>query len=340
MSNADSTNGSTPQPDPKCPYKNSGMIYLVLDAPAAKDGEPAPSSSSLPKHFRTMTDNWYRQPGPTQPSRVGLDTLNASGSAQFCKGQLQAMLNHPPVKLPLTIVDLRQESHGFLTIGQAIANESTIAVGWFAERDWMNIGKDLVGITWDENLRLYSCKSNQDLKVLEIKSETKEGGVCTGKEYPVQLTDWTTEQQLATSVGVGYQRYPTSDHVKPRDAEVDQFVAFDTSLPKGTWLHFHCRGGDGRTTTFLAMHDILNNAPQVSVDDILLRQYWLGGVDLDNTQPGDTTSFKYPFAVERAYFIRSFYTYVVDEKPGGFTTTWSTWLAANTVQPTLAASSV
>ncbi len=340
MSDNNPTTGQQSQSSSKCPYENSGMIYLVVDAPAAKTGEPSPSSSTLPKNFRTMNDAWHKEHGPTQPSRVGLDTLNASGSAQFCKGQLQAILSSPSVKLPLTIVDLRQESHGFLTLSQPLSGESTIAVGWFAERDWMNVGKDLVSINSDENQRLYDCKSTQDLTVLEIKKVTKEGGVCTADAHPVQMIGWTTEQQLASSLNLGYLRLPTTDHVRPRDEEVDQFVAFDTSLPKGTWLHFHCRGGDGRTTTYLAMHDIINNAPQVTVDDILNRQYWLGGVDLDNTQPSDTTSYEYPFAVERANFARNFYSYVVAEKPGGFTTTWSSWITANTVQPPLAAGSV
>jgi len=340
MTNSDSTFAQKVPSDLDCPYANSGAIYLVLDAPAAKDDEPPPSSSSLPKNFRTMTDNWHRQAGPTPPSRVGLDTLNASGSAQFCKNQLKQMVSSRKVTLPMTIVDLRQESHGFFRISQPLAGESTIAVGWYAERDWMNIGKDLVSIDADENFRLNSSLLDPDLKVNEIKSDTKEGGICTAQPYPVQMTGWFTEQQIATGVGAGYIRLPSTDHVRPRDGEVDQFVAFDTTLSLGTWLHFHCRGGDGRTTTFLAMHDIINNAPQVSVDDILLRQYLLGGINLDDTQPGDPTSFKYPFAVERADFMRDFYTYVQDEKPGGFKVTWSSWVLSRMVQPPLVASSV
>lgn len=340
MSAVDPTPGQTAQSDPECPYKNSGMIYLVLDAPAVKDNEPAPAASGPPKTFRTMTDAWRQQPGPTQPSRVGLDTLNASGSAQFCKGQLQAMLSK--VSMPMTIVDLRQESHGFFEISQPIAGESTIAVGWFAERDWMSIGKELPSVEYDENQRLSSSKLDPDLKVYEIKSETKEGGVCTAQTYPIQMTGWSTEQQLATAVGAGYLRIPTTDHVRPRDDEVDQFVAFDTTLAKGTWLHFHCRGGDGRTTTFLAMHDIIHNYPQVSLNDILTRQYWLGGVDLhmpSSTGKG-TESFKYPFAVERAQFIEDFANYVAQNQPHGFTVTWSAWVTGRVIQPPLAASSV
>ncbi len=330
----------TPAPksasDPDCPDADSATTFLVLDAPAAKTGEPPPTATGLPKNFRSMTDNWHTPGQGTPPSRVGLDTLNASGSAQFCKGQLQAiqalLAKNGPAP-PLTIVDLRQEAHGYFEISQPLQGESTIAVGWFVERDWINIGKDLVGIVSDENWRLYSSLSNPNFDVDEIKKESKEGGVCIVQKYPVQMTGWTTEDQLAPSLGSAYLRLPTSDHVRPRDAEVDQFVAFETTLKQGMWLHFHCRGGDGRTTTFLAMHDIFHNItnPEVSIDDILIRQQWLGGIDLDEMPKTTSTSWKYPFAFERAQFIRNFSTYVVHAEPGGFQLTWSTWVANQTV---------
>jgi inositol hexakisphosphate len=335
MSPAEDTpvrNGSVPN----CPLANSGMIYRVLDAPAAKDGETPPSSSSPPRNFRTMTGPWHNPPpGPPPPSRAGLDTLNASGSAQFCKDQLKAMKSYlveKGVTMPITIVDLRQESHGFFGIKQPIAGELVIAVGWYAERDWMSIGKELPSVEYDENQRLNSSMLDPDLQVYEIKTETEEGGICTAKSYPVQMTSWFTEQQLATALGAGYLRLPSTDHVRPRDNEVDQFVAFHIALPKPTWLHFHCRGGDGRTTTFLAMHDIIHNYPQVSLTDILRRQYWLGGINLASA--GATTSFKYPFAVERAKFIEDFATYVLENRPD-FNVTWSAWVTSRIISPPL-----
>ena len=331
MSSADPTSAQTPKSSSDCPDANSGTIYLVLDAPAAKDGEPPPDPAALPKNFRSMTDKWHKPGKGNPPSRVGLDTLNASGSAQYCKGQLQAMLSTNSVTLPMVIVDLRQESHGFFQIAKAIEGESTIAVGWFAERDWMNIGKSLVSVDQDENRRLSSAMVNVNVTVNEIKSVTQEGGVCTAKQYPVEVVGWATEQQIANEAGSGYLRLATTDHVRPRDEEVDQFVAFDTNLGPGVWLHFHCRGGDGRTTTFLAMHDMIHNAPQVSVDDILIRQNWLGGVDLDSS-PTDTRSYEFPFAVEREQFIRDFYNYVYAAKPGGFKLPWSSWVAHKTMK--------
>jgi len=322
---------STPTPTAKspsnsdCPDANSGAIVLVLDAPAAKDNEPAPDPSSLPKNFRTMTDAWHRTGNGNPPSRQGLEKLNASGSAQYCKGQLQAMLSSKRVSLPLTIVDLRQESHGFFILDQPVQGESTIAVGWFAERDWMSIGKGLVSVLADEDARLGSATKNAKLTVNEIKSVNSEGGVCKLKPYPVVTAGWLSERQLARKADLGYIRFPTTDHVRPRDEEVDRFVGFDTSLGRGTWLHFHCRGGDGRTTTFLAMHDMIHNAPAVKVDDILIRQYLLGGVDL-YAPPSNSTNYQYPFAVEREEFIRNFYDYVRAAKPGGFKLRWTEWV--------------
>jgi hypothetical protein len=313
-----------------CPHANSGEIWQVLDAPAAKSGEPTPSASDLPKKFRSMTDK-LKPPKKSgkPPSTVGLSTLNASGSAQFCKGQLQAMVTKKRVSLPMIVVDLRQESHGFFQIGQPLQGEATIAVGWFAERDWMSIGKGLVSVIADENSRLNSARLDPNVTVNEIKTEDSEGGVCTVQAYPIKVVGCATERKVAKEVGSGYIRIPTTDHVRPRDEEVDRFVHFDNTLPKGVWLHFHCRGGDGRTTTFLAMHDIIHNAPTVKVDDILIRQYWLGGVDLYSS-PHDTTSYQFPFAVERENFIRDFYKYVSQVKPGGFKLSWSAWVANKT----------
>jgi len=238
------------------------------------------------------------------------------------------------VKTPMTILDLRQECHGFLDLFQPLAGESTIAVGWYADRDWMNIGLDLVSVQVDENYLLDSLRAQHPVQVSEIKSVDKEGAVCTVETYPVEMTNWSTEEQQAQAVGSAYLRLPATDHVRPRDGVVDQFVAFDTNLPKDMWLHFHCRGGDGRTTTFLAMHDIINNAPQVTADDILTRQYLLGGVNLGDATSGDSKSFKYPYAVGREQFIRAFWLYVFQMKhDGSFHMTWSQWAASRLIPP-------
>jgi hypothetical protein len=109
---------------------------------------------------------------------------------------------------------------------------------------------------------------------------------------------------------------------------VDQFVATDASFDPKTWLHFHCRAGDGRTTTFMAMHDIIHNAPGDSLQTILARQKAIGGIDLSSL-PTDQTVFSYPFSIERVEFIQNFYKYVCAAKPGVFKLLWSDWVSQN-----------
>src|SRR5947207_5369826 len=118
MNNADPAEGRKAPPGSDSPDPNAGKIFLVLDAPAAKENEPEPSCSSLPKNFRSMTDQWHHPGTGNPPSREGLSTLNASGSAQYCGGQLEAMLRTKSVRLPMVMVDLRQESHGFFQISK------------------------------------------------------------------------------------------------------------------------------------------------------------------------------------------------------------------------------
>ena len=38
---------------------------------------------------------------------------------------------------------------------------------------------------------------------------------------------------------------------------VDYFIDFVENQPENTWLHFHCKAGAGRTTTFMIMKYIL-----------------------------------------------------------------------------------
>ena len=42
--------------------------------------------------------------------------------------------------------------------------------------------------------------------------------------------------------------------------------------------HFHCKEGIGRTTTFMIMYDIMKNYKEVSLNDIIKRQYLPSGI--------------------------------------------------------------
>jgi hypothetical protein len=297
----------------------SGSITAVLDAPGS-DVATAP----LPRMFRSCLDPLKKDPKP--PSVKGLKEIDASGSSQYSKSQMLAVLNSGRVRQPMLVVDLRQESHGFLQLRAPLYNESTIAVGWFVERDCLNVGKGLPSIERDQRQRLSNAARNPKLTLNWILTKTAEDGICTATPFVVSPVEPAyTERQLVEGMGLTYLRLPTTDHVRPRDSEVDDFVRIAAKLTRDTWLHFHCRGGDGRTTTFMVMHDTMCNAPAVPVDDIVRRQYLVGGANLD--KPVSQASYAYPFAVERRQFVRDFYRYVTAAKPDGYALTWSKWVS-------------
>lgn len=291
----------------------SGSITLVLDAPRTA----ITSENPLPLNFRSMN------------SIPNISGGRASGSAQYSRTQIQNMISGGVVGQPLTVVDLRQESHGFVTLAQAVNGETEIAVSWFVERDWINVAKGPDSIEADELNRLGSLAKSSSVTVYDVKSKTpNEDGICTVTPYSVSPSgSFANEQTVLQPFQTGYLRLPTTDHCRPRDSEVDDFVAFEMSLDPNAWLHFHCRAGDGRTTTFLAMHDIIHNAPADSLPAILTRQgpSGIGGVDL-GTAPKNQADFDYPFSAERVAFMQNFYTYVCAAKPKGFALAWSAWL--------------
>ena len=187
-------------PTPCNPIFTAGSVTLALDAP-----QQSISTQSLPQNFRSM-----------QSLNIAGNT--ASGSAQYSLSQLQAMISQKKVTTPLVIVDLRQESHGFLAIDPALNGETEIAVGWFVERDWINVDKDLPSIVVDERNRLLTVSNSQNQVVYQITSKTPiEDGICTATPNTVNTADFKTEQQLTQSQGVGYLRLPTTDHCRPRD---------------------------------------------------------------------------------------------------------------------------
>jgi hypothetical protein len=266
----------------------------------------------LPRHFRTTSDPFPAEAAGPLPSRAGLDTLRASGSAQFTAAQLRAIVER--VGRPLVVVDLRQESHGFLD-GQAVS--------WYAMHDQVNVVRSLVEVQQSERRRLEALAGTEPVTALVITARSESGTIQAADTIVLGAQAALTEQELTRSLGLGYFRIPATDFLPPSPENVDRFVGFAASLPPETWLHLHCHGGDGRTTTFLAMWDLMHNAGSVSADDIVRRQALIGPVNLDSV--GTPESWTHPFRIERAAFIRRFHAYAQEQAPGGFVVPWSAW---------------
>ena len=272
------------------------------------------NSAILPKRFRTTDDPLKQIENVPAPSLVGFRQLHASGSGQFSQKSLQLMLerlNHPS---NLYIIDLRQESHGFL---------NGIAVSWYAPQDWGNKGKSLAQIQAEEKHLLQAALKKKNVTVYKILAKSGTGYISSKEPIDITVESALTEEQIAQADGLKYLRLPVTDHLKPESAYIDQFVSFVRELPKDAWLHFHCSGGEGRSTTFMAMYDMMRNAKDVSLNDILNRQWLLGGHRFEALPK--TSNWKYQSAAERLEFLRLFYQYSHDNQDD-FKESWSDFL--------------
>lgn len=217
----------------------------------------------LPRNFRTSEgafqapDEKYQLDASYKPSRKGLDTLRASGSAQCSPEEMKALYQElrKHTDGPIYDIDLRQESHGYL---------DGTAVSWYGERDWANLGKSQHASLRDEAKRLEAAVG-KTVYMAELGKDKLPAG---GKVVRVQNAE--SEQQVAEAAGFRYFRIAATDHVWPSEENIDRFIEFYRTLPKGAWLHFHCEAGVGRTTAYLDMYDMMRN-PDVSFKDITYR---------------------------------------------------------------------
>ena len=288
--------------------------------------------AELPRNFRTCqspyTSATTDQVAPfmenhQNPTRKGLDTLDISGSAEMSRKGFAAALTEIKkyAKGPIYDVDLRQESHGYF---------DGTPVSWYGLRDWGNADKneDLALIQKDEKMRLKAAQNSKDgVVTADLESGAYDKYATNVEKRNVQKTQ--TEEELAKELGVNYFRIPARDHLWPSPAMVDRFMDFYKTLPENAWLHFHCEAGAGRTTAFMVMTDILEN-PDVSLEDILARQYLIGGnytaYTIANPKPKE---YKAQYYWDKARMVKWFYRYVQENKAAGFAVPWSAWIAEN-----------
>jgi protein-tyrosine phosphatase len=283
-------------------------MNAMTDTQTGATREPNPSlifdgGAQLPVQFRDTASIYSKG----AVSLENLAALNISGSCQYSQVQLDNLVKKIAAgKFTVYLVDLRQESHVFL---------NGIPVSWYAVNDWANVGRSLEWIQNDENLHLIRIVAARGVVISTLVKG--EGGQFSTKDpVTVEVRDATTEMGLAHQLGIDYIRIPVSDHCRPTDDMVDRFVTFVRGLEANAWLHFHCHGGDGRTTTFMTLYDMIRNAESLTLEAIVARQSLIGEYDLFK---GSSESYKL-----RTQFITAFYAYVKD---GGYASmSWSEWV--------------
>ncbi len=269
----------------------------------------------VPGQFRTCQDAFIKKE-KKMPSRNGLDDLNASGSAQFSEKALNEI--HKSVGEPdnFYIVDLRQESHGFI---------NGMAVGWFFEKNWGNLGKNNSEIKKDELVNLSELAKKKFALMHWVLKKEDDGTIGDTICKPVVVRTTSDEEKLVKGQGLNYVRFFVADHRRAEPETVNAFVAFVRETEKKKpWLHFHCKAGKGRTTQFLIMYDMMKNAKTVSQEDIVARQRLIGGNDINKRD--EKNQWRQECYIERSGFLDRFYEYCRQNKDG-FKESWTQYCA-------------
>lgn len=268
----------------------------LLAAPAAEAAIPTEPAwrldgdrSAPPIHFRR--DESLRIAGGGQPSKTTLAHLHE---------QLGLSID-----TPLWVIDLRQESHGYL-------NED--AVSWHGVANAANRGKAAESVERDEQQRL--------AEAIDTNVQAVPMGHYDEAHIPYTfaeaVTGFATERHIARKSGLGYVRIAATDMRWPEPQAIDDFVRFYRSLPQEHgWLYFHCQAGQGRTTTFMVLYEILE-LPDCTADEAIAHQRTLGGADL-------SSGARYEGICRFAQYVRA-------NRATDFAQSWSDWLSAQPSQ--------
>jgi hypothetical protein len=147
------------------PVRSADSPILIWDIDLRLD-------KALPRNFRTTDDPLKASDGNT-PSTTGLIDLHASGSGEFTADNLKLLLTR--THGPVTIFDLRQETHIFV---------NGLPVSLFATHDWANVGRSQTAIEEDEAARVQSLGPGSEIAEPDAARRSRIPVISDGAQRP------------------------------------------------------------------------------------------------------------------------------------------------------------
>ena len=289
------------------------------------------------KNFRYYNDQSFKYP--------------MSGSAQYSQAQFKELIEKL-IKLnkgrskKIFFIDLRQESHVMIN-GKPIT--------WYVPQNIRNVGRSLKWIESFERSQVPLMKNAFVSLEVPQKKNRNMGVYVKTKNLKVLAKEVETERVMISrlnkslkkkhkDIEIHYFRFPVADHGVPFQAILDKenpnensldlflnfvrhYVLSEEHVP---WLHFHCRAGKGRTTSFLYFYDLILNANKdLNVDDVIQYHNREGGLNL-NALSGFENDFLFKLGgqVNRKYLAHKFFQFT---KSLAFkkSESWTTWFKKN-----------
>jgi len=269
-----------------------------------KNHWPKDIDSGPPKQWRATSDL-----SPLIKEGVntkGLAALHLSGSVSPSLNSLIWIKKQVGLNRSVYLIDLRQETHLYV---------NGLPISIFLKRDEINWGKSPALIHTEEQAWIEHLAKAKTLTINSL-SKPVDGFKTAIDPITLKINESYSEAYAAAKANLEYVRIEVPDYHPPSPKQVDQFLNFLASIPNNAWLHFHCAGGKGRTTTFMTMTDIVHNGKQLPLETIIQRQALLGGINLLGTSSSlSAQPWKKDYHQAREEFIHLFYRYVHEAYP-------------------------
>lgn len=284
------------------------------------DGLKDIANNGLPINFRVIQHN---------------DT-HFSASGIFTTKQLEnAIKQKIPEGKKIVVVDLLREYHGFIEY-----SENAIPVAFRGKYNVVNFGV---------NYHEIDCIESEIFSAMNRKYESSTGKIISWfssaegsvedvyqtikiKKYKGFLTEESLIDHMRESnnLELFYKRLPCNDHSALPYQALIEFSSFmqNEFNPKTDWLHIHCHGGKGRSTSLSLVFDMCRRLEdsklhEISFNELLALHKNSGGKDLN---VGVTDDWKQQLSNERYKFLNKIYDSLLKIQNEGLKEVFSTAL--------------